>query len=291
MKPPSFKYHKASSKEEALELMEQHGYDAKILAGGQSLIPAMNFRLAQPEVLIDLNFIKDFSYVKEDRKKGLLIGAMTRYTEVEKSDLVIKKSPLLYETIPFVAHPQIRNRGTIGGSVAHADPAAELPAVMLALNAKISLEKKGQQRWVEIDDFFTGMFDTAMEPEEILTEIAVPHLPKRYGYAFDEIARRHGDYAIVGVAVSLSVDRKGRCEDARIVFLSVGDAPVFSKNACEMLKGQAISDELLKEVAHTAATKDIDPGKDIHASSEYRRHLANVLTQKTVKLAFARATK
>lgn len=289
MKPCTFEYYKPSSIEEALDLMHQYGDQAKILAGGQSLVPAMNFRLATPGILIDINGLQDLSYINEHRKHGVLIGAMTRHVQVEKSDVVAKKCPLLHETMPFIAHPQIRNRGTIGGSIVHADPAAELPAVMLALDANLRLRSKEGDRWVAVADFFTGMFGTAMNEDEMLVEVAIPHMPKRYGFAFDEVSRRHGDYAMAGVAVSLNVDRKGRCEKGKIVFFSVGDAPVFAENASQLLEKQSLSDELLENVANVAANEDIEPGSDIHASADYRRHLAKVLTKKTLKRAFNKA--
>lgn len=289
MKPCTFEYYKPSSIEEALDLMHQYGDQAKILAGGQSLVPAMNFRLATPGILIDINGLQDLSYINEHRKHGVLIGAMTRHVQVEKSDVVAKKCPLLHETMPFIAHPQIRNRGTIGGSIVHADPAAELPAVMLALDANLRLRNKQGERWVAVTDFFTGMFGTAMNEDEILVEVAIPHMPKRYGFAFDEVSRRHGDYAMAGVAISLNVDRKGRCEKGKIVFFSVGDAPIFAENASRLLEKQSLSDELLENVANVAANEDIEPGSDIHASADYRRHLAKVLTKKTLKRAFNKA--
>ncbi|WP_372364556.1 xanthine dehydrogenase family protein subunit M [Candidatus Uabimicrobium sp. HlEnr_7] len=289
MKPSAFEYYKPSTIEEALDLMHQYGSEAKILAGGQSLVPAMNFRLADPSILIDINFLNDLSYINEHRKHGLLIGAMTRHVQVEKSSIVAEKCPLLHETMPYIAHPQIRNRGTIGGSIVHADPAAELPAIMLALDAKLRLRSKDNERWVEIADFFTGMFGTAMTENEILVEVAIPHKPKRYGFAFDEVSRRHGDYAMAGVAVSLRVDRKGRCEQGKIVFFSVGDAPVLANNASKLLEKEQLSDELLENVANVASEQDIEPGSDIHASAKYRRHLAKVLTKKTLKRAFDRA--
>ena len=289
MKPCAFEYYKPSSIEEALDLMHQYGDQAKILAGGQSLVPAMNFRLATPGILIDINGLQDLSYINEHRKHGVLIGAMTRHVQVEKSDVIAKKCPLLHETMPFIAHPQIRNRGTIGGSIVHADPAAELPAIMLALDANLHLRNKDGERWVAVSDFFTGMFGTAMQEDEMLIEVAIPHMPKRYGFAFDEVSRRHGDYAMAGVAVSLNVDRKGRCEKGKIVFFSVGDAPIFAENASRLLEKQSLSDELLENVASVASSEDIEPGSDIHASADYRRHLAKVLAKKTLKRAFDKA--
>ncbi len=288
MKPAPFKYYAPASLDEALELLWQHGDDAKALAGGQSLIPAMNFRLAQPAVLIDLNPVRELDFIRAADRGGLRIGAMTRHAAVEKSDLVRKQAPLLFETMPFIAHPQIRNRGTVGGSIAHADPAAELPAVLCALQARFKLQGRQGGRWVNAADFFTGMFATALEPGELLTEIEIPPMPERCGWAFTEVARRHGDYALVGVGAMLQLDKKQRIEKAHIALLSVGEGPVLARQAAQQLQGQGVSDALIAAVAETCANDDIDPGSDIHASGDYRRHLAKVLTRRVLAQAFAR---
>lgn len=289
MKPAPFKYYAPTTLEASLTLVTEHGYDAKLLAGGQSLIPTMNFRLAEPSIIVDLNCVSELDYIRETRSGGLNIGAMTRQRSLERSDLVAKHSPLIYETMPFIAHPQIRNRGTVGGSIAHADPAAEFPAIFTALDAKFRLQNKNGDRWVPIRDFYLGMFATEMADEEILVEIEIPAMPKRSGYAFTEVARRHGDYAIVGVAAVISVDRKGRCQDCKLVFLSVGDGPVEALQAADVLKGESFSPEVVKAAAHAAAHKDIDPGDDLHASAAYRRHLANNLSIQVLTTAFQRA--
>jgi len=290
MKPAPFKYFAPSTIDEALSLLAEYGYDAKILAGGQSLIPSMNFRMAQPTVLIDLNNVSELFYVKNE-SDGLRIGAMTRQREMERNTLVSQIAPLIQETMPFIAHLQIRNRGTVGGSIAHADPAAELPAVMMALNARFQLRNKNGQRWVEANEFFQGMFATALAPEEILTEISLPVLPKNCGWAFREVARRRGDFALVGAAAVVVLDNNKICQKARLVFLSVGDGPVEAHQAEQILIGQNGNDELVDEAAETAATQDIDPPGDIHASPEYRRHLAKVLTKQVLSQAFERAQK
>jgi len=288
MKPAAFKYYAPTTIEEALTHLSEYGYDAKILAGGQSLIPTMNFRMAQPAVLIDLNYVSELFYVKNETD-GLRIGAMTRQREMECNPLIPDKMPLIYETVPFIAHSQIRNRGTIGGSIAHADPAAELPVVMLTLNARFQLRSKNRERWVPAKEFFMGMFTTALEPEELLTEIALPALPKNSGWAFQEVARRRGDFALVGVTAVVVLDDDKKCQQARVVFLSVGDGPVEAHQAEQTLIGQDGNDELIRAAAETAATKDIDPPGDIHASADYRRHLAKVLTQRALQQAFQRA--
>ncbi|MFQ5583348.1 MAG: FAD binding domain-containing protein, partial [Calditrichia bacterium] len=197
MKPAAFKYFAPKTVEEALEHLAQYGYDAKVLAGGQSLVPTMNFRMAQPAVLIDLNNISELFYIRPLESGGVLVGAMSRQRTVEKDPIIAQQAALVYETMPHISHPQIRNRGTFGGSIAHADPSAELPAVMLTLNARFHLRNKSGERWVTASDFFTGMFATILEPDEMLSEIQIPSLPPRSGWAFREVARRHGDFALV----------------------------------------------------------------------------------------------
>ena len=287
MKPAAFDYHAPESLEEALALLNEYGYEAKLLAGGQSLIPTMNFRLARPAVLIDLNRIKELSYI-EKNGSGLRLGAMTRQRALERSELVANHAPLLHETMPFIAHPQIRNRGTIGGNIAHADPASELPAVMWALDGYLKLQSAAGERRVAVQDFFVGMFTTDLEPEEMLTEIEIPAMFPSSGWAFREIARRHGDYALVGVAATVRLDEAGRCEDARLVFLSVGEGPVEAQLASDALIGELPGDALIETAAALAAEADIDPDGDIHASADYRRQLARVLARDTLRRAFER---
>jgi len=288
MKPAPFEYFRPASLDEALALLAEHGGDAKPLAGGQSLIPAMNFRLATPAVLVDLNGISELSYINSDAG-DIRIGGMTRQRTVERSVLVSDRVPLIAETMPHIAHPAIRNRGTIGGSLAHADPAAELPAVMLALNARFTVSSQAGAREVEADDFFMGLFATAVQPGELLTDIRIPPSPSHCGFAFQEISRRHGDFALVGVAAVVSLDAGGNCADARIALLSVGDRPMRAVEAAKTLTGQRPSAESIAAAADAAATKDIDPSGDIHASARYRRHLAKVLTRRVLTRAFERA--
>ncbi|CAN5478708.1 xanthine dehydrogenase family protein subunit M [soil metagenome] len=288
MKPAAFSYHRPGSADEALELLARHGFDAKLLAGGQSLIPAMNFRLAQPAVLIDLNGIEELAYIREEAD-ALRIGAMTRQRAAERSDPVARRAPLVHETLPFVAHPQIRNRGTIGGSIAHADPAAELPAVMLALEARFHLRSAQGTRSLAAEEFFTGLFGTALEAAELLTEVEIPFPPQRSGFAFSEISRRHGDYALAGVAAAVTLDQRGRCERARVALFSVGDGPVLAIEAARALAGAEPTEEAIRAAADAAAHRDIDPPADIHASAAYRRHLVEVLVRRVLPRAFERA--
>lgn len=288
MKPAAFEYFQPRSLEEALGLLSDHEGDAKPLAGGQSLIPAMNFRLATPAVLVDLNHVPELSYINNGDDL-LRIGGMTRQRAIERSPAVARVAPLLTETMPFIAHAAIRNRGTIGGSLAHADPAAELPAVMVALNAQFELRTQTQSRTVAAQDFFWGLFSTVLEPTELLAEIQIPKLSARTGHAFLEISRRHGDFALAGVAAAVTVDERGRCAEARIALLSVGDRPMLASQGSAVLMGQTPSAELIREAADTAARHDIDPSTDIHASARYRRQLASVLVRRVLSRAFERA--
>ena len=286
MKPAPFEYYRPHTRAEALALLAEHG-NAKPLAGGQSLIPAMNFRLAMPEVLIDLNAVADFSYIRSE-DGALRIGAMTRHRTVERSDDVRWAAPLLHDAMPFIAHAAIRTRGTIGGSLAHADPAAELPAVMLALNATIRLEKREGSRDVQASEFFTGLFSTVLEPGEIVSEIRIPAAPPsgaRAMWAFQEFSRRRGDFALAGVAARLEVDGRGVCTNARIALFGVGDRPMLAGAGARAIEGQVPTSELIRAAADAIARDDIDPTSDIHATSKYRRHLAGVLTRRALAQA------
>jgi carbon-monoxide dehydrogenase medium subunit len=292
MKPAPFDYLAPDSLESALDVLARHGGDAKLLAGGQSLIPVMNFRLAQPSLLVDLNRLGELDYVRTHGSNGdaeLRIGAMTRQRRLEREPLVAEKAPLLREAVPFIAHPQIRNRGTVGGSLAHADPAAELPAVALALRARFRLQRAGGERWIEARDFFLGLFATALEPDEMLVEMALPAMPSRTGWSFQEIARRLGDYAQAGVAALVTLDEAGRCREARLVYLSVGDAPVEATKAAGLLAGEPLTPERIAAAAETASREEMDPTGDIHASAAFKRHLARVLTARALNRAAARA--
>jgi CO/xanthine dehydrogenase FAD-binding subunit len=289
MKPAAFEYHAPTTIDEALALLRANADNAKLLAGGQSLVPVMNFRLATPAMLIDLNRIAALSYIHEDQG-ALSIGAMARHRHIEKSELVARHAPLLAETMPFIAHPQIRNRGTIGGSLAHADPAAELPAVMMALDARFKLQSAQGERWVNARDFFTGLFTTALQSNELIVEIQIPALLARTGWAFDEVSRRHGDYALAGVAAVVTLDTQGRCSDARLVCVGVGPQPMRIQNATRALVGQTPTPDALRAVAETAPA-ELDPSSDMHASADFRRHLAKVLAKRVLEKAFARAEK
>jgi carbon-monoxide dehydrogenase medium subunit len=289
VKPAPFDYVAPDSLDEALELLAARPDDAKILAGGQSLVPVLNFSLAQPALLVDVNRIPGLDFVRAEADGGLALGAMVRHARLEREPLVAARAPLLAEAVPFIAHPQIRTRGTLGGSLAHADPAAELPAVALALGARFRLVRRGGERWVDAADFFTGLFATALAPGEMLAEVRLPPAPPGSGVAFLEVARRHGDYAQAGVAVRVELDGGGRCRGAKLVYLSVGEGPVVARRAAETLCAASDPESAIDAAAHSAAEDEIDPVGDIHASADFKRHLVDVLTRRALRLALARA--
>jgi len=288
MKPAPFKYHAPHSLEEALSLMNQHANEAKLLAGGQSLVPAMNFRVVQPSLLIDLNRVQEMTYISED-KNTLHIGAMARERQLEFNASIETRTPLLHEAVPFIAHPQIRNRGTIGGSIVNADPAAELPVLMLALDARLKAQSISGERWIDAKDFFAGMFTTALESNEILVEIELPFMSAHTGWSFMEVAPRAGDYALMGVAALVTLDENGKCTHAKLVYLNAGDGPVDAKDTAKSLEGETLSDALMESAATMASEKEINPFGNVHTSPEFQRHLAKVLTKKVLKQAIQRA--
>jgi CO/xanthine dehydrogenase FAD-binding subunit len=288
MKPAPFEYAAPETLDEALSLLRENGDDAKPLAGGQSLVPLLNFRLARPAMLIDLNRVSGLAGILEI-DGGLRIGAMTRQRALERSDAVSRIGPLIAEAVPHIAHPPIRNRGTLGGSIAHADPAAELPAVMLALDARFRAERAGGERWIDAADFFTGRFETAIETGELLTAIEVPAPAEVTGWAFNEVARRRGDRCLVGVAAVVHIDTGGLCDGARIVVMNAGSTPVVAVRAAESLIGAMPRAQRIADTATMAATNEIDPRGDVHASAQYRRHLADVLVRRALARAFERA--
>ncbi len=289
MKPAPFEYIAPQSLDEALDALQRHGYEGKLLAGGQSLLPVMNYRLAQPAVIIDLNPISELAAINAGRDSNIRVGAMVRQSQLEFSQVIAEKAPLVSEAVPYIAHSQIRNRGTIGGSLAHADPAAELPVIMVALGARFHLQRRGSQRWVAAEDFYKSLFVTALGTDEMLVEIEIPPILANSGFAFAEFARRRGDYAQVGVAATLNVDGNGFCHHARLVFLNVGEIPMVAAKAVKLLVGEKLTPDLLADAAEVASQQEIDPVGDIHASSAYKRHLASVLGRRTLQKAFQRA--
>lgn len=284
MKPARFAYYDPTTVEEVLALLSEHGDAAKVLAGGQSLVPLMNMRLARPENLIDLNRVGELSYLKEE-DGWLRIGTMTRQRQLEKSALAAERWPLLVEATRYIGHLQIRARGTVGGSVAHADPAAELPAVMAALEAEFVIRgPDGGERRTTADDFFLTYLTTSLAPEELLVEIRVPPLPAGSRPAFQEVSRRHGDFALAGAAGIIALDEGGVCTDARIALFGVGPGPVRARAAEDLLKGEPPTEQLLRQVGLEAA-KDLEPEGDIHASAEYRKEVGAVMVRRALMQA------
>jgi carbon-monoxide dehydrogenase medium subunit len=288
MKPAPFKYIAATSLEQALALKAEHGDEAKFLAGGQSLMPTMNFRLARPAVLIDINPCEEIAGIRPDARGGARIGALTRYYQLQRDAALMADVPLLDEALPHIAHPQIRNRGTIGGNLSHADPASELPAIAVALQARMRVQAAGGERWVAASDFFVGGLTTSLAADEMLVEIELPAKKPRTGSCFLEIARRRGDFAIAGVAAVVTLDDQDRCSQVRLAFCGVGETPVDASSAAGLLIGHAVTDVGVAEAAG-AVRQAIDPAGSIHASADYQRHIAGVLTERALTTANQRA--
>jgi carbon-monoxide dehydrogenase medium subunit len=287
MKPAPFTYIAASSLDQALALKGEYGDEARFLAGGQSLIPAMNFRLARPAVLIDINPLSELGRIDRSSAEDIRVGALARYRSLEKDAGFLQACPLFADALPHIAHPQIRNRGTIGGNLAHADPASELPAVATAMGARMRIRSQHGERELPASDFFAGLLTTSLEPEEMLVEIAFPAPPPRSGSCFLEIARRRGDFALAGVAAIVSLDEDGRCTGLRLALCGVGDTPVDASDAAASLIGQRCTDKAIETVA--AEVKNaIDPPGNVHASADYQRHIAGVLTRRAIKSAHER---
>jgi carbon-monoxide dehydrogenase medium subunit len=286
MKPVQFGLETPGTIEEAVALLAGADVAAKVLAGGQSLIPLMNFRLAVPDLLVDLNRVSELSYIRA-AGQDLAIGAMTRQCDVERSTEVARFAPLLAGAVPFVAHPPIRNRGTVGGSLAHADPASEICTVMLALDATVTALSEGGERKIGIRDFFVGPLMTALSPHEILTEVSIPPAPNG-GWAFDEVARRRGDLAIVGVAALLSLDGDGRIKQARLAYASMGGTPLRAYATEAALVGQQPRPEVFAEAAK-AAVVELASTEDVDVARQYRDHVAEVLTRRVLAKSLARA--
>jgi CO/xanthine dehydrogenase FAD-binding subunit len=287
LKPPPFAYHEPATVDDALRLLAEHGDAAKPLAGGQSLVPLLNFRLARPDHLIDLNGLGELAGIR--RVGGALrIGAMTRHADLEASRLVREHWPLLTEALTFVAHAQIRNRGTVGGSMAHADAAAELPVALLALDAVVRTRSLRGAREIRVEDLFVTHLTTTLEPDELLVEIEVPPQPPRTGQAFVEFARRHGDFALGGAAAVVTVGAGGACERAAVALLGAGATPLLAREAGEALTGRNVDEGAAAEAA-ARAVAGISPTGDIHGSAEYRRELIEVMARRAIEAAAGRA--
>ncbi|MGH6738928.1 MAG: FAD binding domain-containing protein [Bradyrhizobium sp.] len=283
MKPPSFEYYAPSTLREALRLLRELGPDAKPLAGGQSLVPMMNFRIAQPRHLIDLNRIAELSYIRVE-DGGLCIGAMARHREIEHSQIIRQHWPLLSEVMKHVAHVQIRSRGTIGGSLSHADPAAELPAAVAALDGELVLQSDSATRILRAGDFFLSALTTAAQSDELLVEIRIPKLPAGTSAAFDELSRRRGDFAIVGVAAIVKCDHAGKLVLARVTLTGVDETFVRARRAEDYLLGQEATPALIAQAARIAAA-NLNPPSDLHASSDYRRDVVEAVTERVLSRA------
>jgi carbon-monoxide dehydrogenase medium subunit len=287
MKPPRFDYEAPTTLAEALALLGRHGEQAKALAGGQSLVPLLNFRLTRPQVLVDLNGIPELAGIRE-ADGALAIGAMTRQRAVERSSFVAARCPLLADALPHVGHVQIRNQGTIGGSLAHADPAAELPAVVAALGGALVVRRAAGERVLAPDQFFVSYLTTTLEPGELLVELRLPVTPPRTGTAFVEVSRRHGDFALVGVAAVVTLDEAGVCVASALALTGVGPTPVVARDAAKALLGDRVTPAAMEE-AGRRVQGSVRPDSDLHASAEYRTHVAGVLTRRALARALERA--
>jgi carbon-monoxide dehydrogenase medium subunit len=287
MKPARFKYLRPASLEDALTALGEHADDAKLIAGGQSLVPMLNFRLLAPAVLIDINRLPGLNAATETPDGGLAIGALTRHQTLEWSEAVKRRYPVLNAAVKHIGHLAIRNRGTIGGSLSHADPTAELPLMSMLLDASLTLSSAQGSRTVPARDFFVGTLATALEPNEMLTRVDLPALPDGCSWAFEEFARRCGDYAIAAVGVILRM-ANGRVAEARIAIAGGGGGPIRAPNAEQTLAGRAVDDAALRDAIH-AVDGEIEPVNDLQVSAEYRRHLIGVLTQRALRGAWQRA--
>jgi CO/xanthine dehydrogenase FAD-binding subunit len=288
MKPAAFEYFAPTSVNEALEKLTELGYSGKVLAGGQSLIPAMNFRMARPAALVDLNKVKELFYINPTEDGGLKIGTMTRDSVVEYSDVVKERFPIIAEAVKYIAHPQIRKRGTFGGAIAHADPAAQIPALALLLEAKLKVLNVDGERWVDAEDFIVGPFMTALEPQDLLAEVHLPPLAKGTGCSYKQVSRQKGGYAQAASIAKVTID-DGIIKDIRVVLFSVGETPILTQEPKKVLLGQAPSPDAIESIAAYIAQNECDPGTDIHGTAEYRKNLVHVLVRRSLTEAIERA--
>ena len=289
MKPAVFDYHAPTTVQETVGLLQLYGEDATVLAGGQSLVPLMNLRLSRPGHVVDLNGVPELDYLTVDGE-GIVVGATTRQRTLERSDMVRDSCPLLWRAMPLVGHFQVRNRGTIGGSLAHADPASELPAVALALGAEVRVVGPAGRRDIKAEDFFIDAYTTTLDLVEIVENVRFPFPPEGTGTAILEVARREGDFAMAGVAASLALDTEGVCSSARLALFGVGPTPVRAFEAERVLVGRAIPEGSAGEAA-ALAVQDLDPSSDIHASAAYRKKVAEVLVRRVIAEAVARTAR
>jgi carbon-monoxide dehydrogenase medium subunit len=288
VKASAFEYVRVSSVDEAVAQLTELGDEAKVLAGGQSLVPLLNLRLAYPAYLVDINQIGELDFIANG--SGVRVGAVARHRDVERSELVARANPLLAAAVKLVGHAAIRNRGTIGGSVAHADPAAELPTVLVALDGEIEARSSRGTRTIAAAEFFEGFLTTTLQPDELLTEVKFPALPAGSGWSIQEFSRRSGDFGVVTVAVTLTAGTDGRIGEARVAFGGVAGTAVRAPSAEAALAGQTPSAELWKAAGQEAAA-GLDPPGDLHSTPEHRRHLAAVLTERALAEAYDRLGK
>jgi carbon-monoxide dehydrogenase medium subunit len=287
MKLPPFEYHAPDSLDEVLAILAEHGGEAKIIAGGQSLVPLLAMRLARPGHVVDVNRVPELSGI-DDHDGQMVFGTTARQRTAERSSLVGQRLPLLTDALHLVGHPAIRTRGTIGGSVAHADAAAEIPCVIAALDGSVVVRSARGARTIEAADWFRGHFTTAIEDDECAVEVRVPIPDPSSGYAFCEVARRHGDFALVGVAAVLTIDSAGLISDARIALMGVADVPYRARSAEDALVGVEPTIDAFTAAAQTAAG-GLRPASDVHGSAAYRSHLASVTVRRALTIAAARA--
>jgi len=286
MKPPPFDYVLAGSVEDAVAALARAAGDAKIIAGGQSLVPMLNFRLLKPSLLIDINGISDLSFIRDDGD-AVRIGALTRHRMLETSPLIARCFPVITEAMGYVAHLAIRNRGSIGGSLSHADPAAELPMLALLLDAELTIVSASGSRVVAARDFFLDALTADLNEDELVTEIRLPKLPAGSGFGFAEVARRGGDFALAAVATVLTI-AEDRITAVRIGMMGIGDTPQRAHEAEALLLGQCL-DEALLAAARDAVRAEVTPNTDVHASADYRQHLVGILAERTLGEAWRRA--
>lgn len=286
MKPPQFGYVAAASVRQAVEILAEHDGEAKLIAGGQSLMPMLNFRLLQPSVLVDIGQIAELDRIAET-ERGLSIGARTRHCTLEHSPLIAEHFPVLAHAMSHVAHLAIRNRGTIGGSLSHADPAAELPMMAMLLDAEIAIVGASGERRVTPEEFFLGALTTDLEDDEMVVDITLPFLPAGTGWGFEEVSRRSGDFALAAAAAILTV-RDGAISEARLAVMGVDETPLRIADAEKQLQGKQLEDALLAEAAEIVQGA-VQPNTDLQASADYRRHLIGVLTRRVLSAAWARA--
>lgn len=286
MKPSAFEYFAPAGIEEAMGLLEQYGEEARPLAGGQSLLPLMKLRLARPRSLVDLRKVAGLSEIREEGK-GISLGALVRHRQIETSESVRLRCPLLSEAAAFIGNPQVRNRGTLGGSLCHADPAAELPATILALEADLQVLGPRGKRTIRAEEFFRDFLTTALEPTEVLAEVFVPAWPAYTGWAFEELRRRQVDFALVAAAVLFTVDKAGTCRRVRIALAGTGPVPLRAREAEGIFQGHPPTGEQMARAARKAS-EEVRPESDVHASADYRREMVAVVVHRALRTALGR---